>query len=168
MWTIKDTASKDQEWAVGFGVFLILALVMDKTLGAAYYFCEDRILHENYDVKSERAIFQELVNLIQKELFDRCKEIFHWKWKTRKGGREACNPIRDGMDAFKGRCLDPSIARLVWDLQRIVSEFGECLPSESSALRLTISRSRSPIPQIFQAGFCFRIHRCWSTSLHIS
>ncbi|KAG4427971.1 hypothetical protein IFR05_016546 [Cadophora sp. M221] len=103
IWATNPSATKDKEWAIAFSVFLILILVMDKTLGVAYYFCEGRIKHHGHQASTERELFQDLVRLTQKELFDRCKEIFHWKFKTRKGGKEAYNPIRDGIDAFQGK-----------------------------------------------------------------
>lgn len=127
MWATTSSTAKDKDWAVAFGVFLMLVLVMDKTLGAAYYFCEGRIKHHGHQAPTEREAFQELVRLTQKELFDRCKEIFHWKFKTRKGGKEACNPIRDGIDAFqrKAKPVDHDVSRFVKDLQKIAGEFGK-------------------------------------------
>jgi len=128
MWATNASSSsppKDKEWATAFCVFVILILVMDKTLGAAYYFCEGRIVHDRLDEGRERGLFGNLVRLTQKELFERCKEIFHWKFKTRKGGKEACNPLRDGNDAFVGKIgeLDGDVARLVGDLQGLVGGF---------------------------------------------
>ncbi len=125
MWATNNNPNKDQEWAVAFGVFVILILVMDKTLSAAYFFCEGRIQNYGHEAGSERQKFDELVRLTERELFDRCKEIFHWKFKTRKGGKEACNPIRDGVEAFhKSRSLDGAVERLVHDLQAVVTDFG--------------------------------------------
>jgi len=125
IWATNPSATKDKEWALAFSTFLILILVMDKTLGAAFYFCEGRVKHHGYPASTERESFQELVRLTQKELFDRCKEIFHWKFKTRKGGKEACNPIRDGIDAFQGKSktVDHDVVRFVMELQRIVGEY---------------------------------------------
>lgn len=126
MWTTNSSLGKDKEWATAFCVFIMLILVMDKTLGAAYYFCEGRILHHGQDEDKERTEFERLVRLTQKELFERCKEIFHWKFKTRKGGKEACNPIRDGIDAFTGKTkgpLDGDVAALVEELQILTGGF---------------------------------------------
>lgn len=126
MWATNPSMSKDKEWALAFSVFVILILVMDKTLGAAYYFCEGRIKHHGHQAGPERAEFEKLVRLTQKELFERCKEIFHWKFKTRKGGKEACNPIRDGSETFQGKSksVDPDVLQFVRDLQDVVGEFG--------------------------------------------
>ncbi|KAJ5040480.1 uncharacterized protein L3040_006136 [Drepanopeziza brunnea f. sp. 'multigermtubi'] len=134
MWATLPSTTKDKDWAVAFGVFLTLILVMDKTLGAAFYFCEGRIQHHGYQASTEREAFQDLVRLTQQELFDRCKEIFHWKFKTRKGGREACNPIRDGMDAFQGKAktTDHDILRFVTELQKVVGEFESDIRSHKS------------------------------------
>lgn len=127
MWATNPNKSKDKEWALAFSVFVTLILVMDKTLGAAYYFCEGRIQNHGYAAGRERAEFDSLVRLAQKELFERCKEIFHWKFKTRKGGKEACNPIRDGTEAFQGKSksVDPDVVMFVRDLQTVVGEFGK-------------------------------------------
>lgn len=127
MWATNTSAPKDKEWATAFCVFILLILVMDKTLGAAYYFCEGRVMHQGYPPDKERIEFQRLVRLTQKELFERCKEIFHWKFKTRKGGKEACNPIRDGSDAFQGKTkiLDGDVNELVGDLQTLTRSFGQ-------------------------------------------
>ncbi|CAL3968031.1 unnamed protein product [Diplocarpon coronariae] len=130
MWSTNPGTAKDKEWATAFGVFLTLILVMDKTLGAAYYFCEGRIQHYGHPASTEREAFQDLVRLTQKELFDRCKEIFHWKFKSRKGGKEACNPIRDGIDAFQGKSktVDRDVFRFVGELRNVVEDFGEQAP----------------------------------------
>ncbi|CZT46566.1 uncharacterized protein RSE6_07012 [Rhynchosporium secalis] len=124
IWATNPGTTKDKEWAVAFSVFLTLILVIDKTLGAAYYFCEGRIKHHSHDDSIERKSFQDLVRLTQKELFERCKEIFHWKFKTRKGGKEACNPIRDGIDGFHGKLksVDKDVVRFVKDLQGIIRD----------------------------------------------
>jgi len=121
MWS----TSKDNEWAISFSVFLVLILVMDKTLGAAYWFCEGRIKNHNKEEERERKEFGGLVRLMQTELFERCKEIFHWKFKTRKGGKEAFNPIRDGVSAFEGkrRVLEYGEVQLVHDLRGVVEEY---------------------------------------------
>ena len=65
------------------------------------------------------------MRLTQEQLFDRCKEIFHSSFKTRKNGKEACNPIRDGMGAFKDRDVDKPIERFVEELRAIAQEFGK-------------------------------------------
>jgi hypothetical protein len=116
--------ANDTEWAITFSVLLIIILVIDKTLGAEYYYCEGKIQLSGYDA-GERAKFHDLVRLTQTELFDRFKEIFHKKFKTRQGGEKACNPIRDGIYAFHGRSDSCCVARLVYDLQIIVEEFSK-------------------------------------------
>jgi hypothetical protein len=91
----------------------------------AYWCCENRIANKNAEAKKERAEFQKLVEVTQTELFERCKEIFHTSFKTRKGGKEACNPIRDGIRAFRGNTVNEGISRFVWDLDAIMRQFGE-------------------------------------------
>lgn len=136
MWSTSNNTSKDNEWAIAFSVFLMMILVTDKILGAAWYFCEANIAHGRSEATSERRQFQKLVELTEKELFERCKEIFHWKFKTRKGGKEACNPIRDGIEAFhsksKSAPVDDNVKNLVWDLQAIVGEFDQEIRSQRS------------------------------------
>jgi hypothetical protein len=152
MWTSNKSTTSDKKWAISFSVFLSLILVIDKTLGQGYYFCEGRIVHHGYEARSERRKFQELVRFTQAELFERCKEIFHSSFKTRKNGKEACNPIRDGMGAFKNRDVDKPIERFVDELRGIAREFGEFDPSKLNRSRLTspgreIKSHRSALPE---------------------
>jgi hypothetical protein len=146
MWSTSNHTSKDIEWATAFSVFLMMILVTDKILGAAWFFCEAAIQHERKDADWERRQFQKLVDLTERELFERCKEIFHWKFKTRKGGKEACNPIRDGIEAFqsksKSASVDGSVRGLVRDLKDIVGEFGKIGRNSDSSSRLTSHRKR--------------------------
>ncbi|PBP28547.1 Fungal Zn binuclear cluster domain containing protein [Diplocarpon rosae] len=137
MWSTNTGAAKDKEWATAFSVFLTLILVMDKTLGAAYYFCEGRIKHYGHQASTEREAFQDLVRLTQRELFDRCKEIFHWKFKSRKGGKEACNPIRDGVDAFQGKSktTDRDVIQFVDELRKVVEDFEQEIRSHGATDR---------------------------------
>jgi len=137
MWSSNKNTSNDKKWAISFSVFLALTLVIDKTLQKGYYLCEGRIAHHGYEASSERKKFQELVKLTQAELFERCKEIFHSSFKTRKNGKEACNPIRDGMGAFKIQAVDEAIERLVVELQAIFREFGKSDPQSFDCSRLT-------------------------------
>ncbi len=131
MWSTSSNTSKDNEWATAFSVFLMMILVMDKMLGAAWYFCEGNIAHRRNDPSSERRKFEKLAELTEKELFERCKEIFHWKFKTRKGGKEACNPIRDGIEAFQSKSksapIDGSVKSLVGELRTIAEDFGKMI-----------------------------------------
>lgn len=56
------------------------------------------------------------------------KEIFHTKYKTRKVGRDACNPIRDGVEVWmtdKPNVTDEKTITLVRDLQQMMTEFGK-------------------------------------------
>jgi hypothetical protein len=127
MWNSSKGMDAEHKWATSFSVLAILILVVDKTLEAAYFFCEGRIAHHDYPAEAERAAFEELVRLTQTEVFERWKEIFHSSFKTRKGGKEACNPIRDGLGAFRGRTVPEGISRLVWDLQRVSVEHGRLM-----------------------------------------
>jgi hypothetical protein len=146
MWSTSNNTPKDIEWATAFSVFLMMILVTDKILGAAWFFCEANIEHEQIDAVWERRQFQKLADLTETELFGRCKEIFHWKFKTRKGGKEACNPIRDGIEAFQSKSksapVDGSVRGLVRDLKDIVGEFGKTDRNSDTSSRLTSHRKR--------------------------
>jgi hypothetical protein len=129
LWTSR--LYNDNDWAIGFSVFLMLILLMDKTLNTEYYHCENRIKNDGHEAGEERAKFQDLVRTIQTGLYERTKEIFHWKFKThqRQGGVKACNPIRDGIKAFDGVSsyprVDNHVANFVRDLQAITEEFSK-------------------------------------------
>jgi hypothetical protein len=125
MWSIGNTAGNDSKWAVSFCVFLLMTMVMGKVRANGHYFCENNIRHKGADPTGERAKLSELLKLSEDQVFDRCKEIFHWKFKTRKGGKEACNPIRDGLEAFRGRPVDDGLKSLTYGLQSVVREFGK-------------------------------------------
>lgn len=126
MWSSSRSVDTEKKWAKSFSVLLMLILVVDKMFETANFFCEGRIHNHGYDASSERRQLADLVRLTERELFERCKEIFHSSFKTRKGGKEACNPIRDGLEtAFRGRSVPEGISRLVWDLQRALREFGK-------------------------------------------
>jgi hypothetical protein len=100
-------------------------LTINKNTISAHYLCECRIKHVELDPKKEREAFEELITLTERELYERCKEIFHWKFKTRKAGKEACNPIRDGVAAFGISDIQkPGIVELVMNLQELVQDFG--------------------------------------------
>jgi hypothetical protein len=129
MWSIGNTAGQDTKWAVSFCVFLLMTLVMGKMRANGFYFCETNIQHRGADPASERQKLSELLKLSEEQVFIRCKEIFHTKFKTRKGGKEACNPIRDGLEAFRGRDVDDGIKSLTYSLQRVVREYGMQRPS---------------------------------------
>ena len=128
MWT--TTSTTQETWVNSLLVFLLLSLTSDKILGLAYYFCECRIHNHHFDHKTERSRFRQLVVLTQRELFERCKEIFHSKFKTRRCGKGACNPIRDGIAGLRGignlgtAAPEERIVSLVESLQQFVKEFG--------------------------------------------
>jgi hypothetical protein len=125
LWVTSSTKQKSESWATSFCLLLLLTLAIDKTTISAHYLCEGRIKHAGHDPKIERAAFGQLITLTERELFERCKEIFHWKFKTRKAGKEACNPIRDGVAAFGSFAVpEPRTAELVMDLQELVQDFG--------------------------------------------
>lgn len=134
MWASTGTsaasANNGRKWVTSFSVFLLLVLVMDKTLIAAYYFCEGRIKHHGSEAEAEKRKLGALVRLTQTELFERCKEVFHSRFKSRKAGKESCNPIRDG---WKGRAMQMREERIVKDLRHIVRDFGkDCAPCEDA------------------------------------
>ena len=147
LWDTSPTKQKSEIWATSFCLLLLLTLAIDKITIAAHYFCEGRIKHAENDPKIERAAFGQLIILTERELFERCKEIFHWKFKTRKGGKESCNPIRDGVAAFGSFAVpEPRTAELVMDLQELVRDFGtySSVEHENRAARLTHTRTTNP------------------------
>jgi len=133
MWTSNKHIPPERKWAITFSVFITLMLVADKILASAYLFCEAQIKHHGADPRSERAEFRDLVRLTEKELFDRCKEIFHTSFKTRKAGKEAYNPIRDGQSAFRGKAINEGISGLVWDLESLIRDFEPEIRSHKSS-----------------------------------
>ncbi|KAF7867234.1 hypothetical protein EAF04_005317 [Stromatinia cepivora] len=122
MWTSNRATANERKWAIGFSVLLVLTLVMDKTLGISYCNAESRIKHGGKEAEIERHEFQERVKVTQTNLFERCKEILHSKFKTRKGGKESFNPIRDGDGAWRGKVMDERIAGFVHDMKSVVRE----------------------------------------------
>ena len=85
---------------------------------------ESRIRHGGKEAVIERHEFQERVKVTQTNLFERCKEILHSKFKTRKGGKESFNPIRDGDGAWRGKVIDERIAGFVHDVKNVVRDHG--------------------------------------------
>jgi len=130
-------SASDNRWEISFCVFILLTQIMDKNIGAAYFLCEDRIKHDNHDEKTEREGLENLVRLMDREIFERCKEIFHIRHKTRKGGKESCNPIRDGNVAWRGKQPNSRTEQLVNDVRSVVRDF---------AIRRQTSSSTDEIP----------------------
>ena len=125
MWTIHNRNTLAQQWTTTFAIFVLLTLVIDKMLFAIHSYHGQIEKHQTRDEsENDRVRLQELERLIMSEIFVRCKEIFHWKFKTRKAGREATNPIRDGLDAFRGTTVDSNIDDFVRTLQEIVLTYG--------------------------------------------
>ncbi|KAJ8070699.1 hypothetical protein OCU04_001070 [Sclerotinia nivalis] len=122
MWTSNRATANECKWATAFSVLLVLILVMDKTLGLSYCNAESRIKHGGKEAETERHEFQERVRLTQTNLFERCKEILHSKFKTRKGGKESFNPIRDGERAWRGKVINERIAGFVHDMKSVVRD----------------------------------------------
>ncbi|KAM3068278.1 hypothetical protein ACMFMF_009094 [Clarireedia jacksonii] len=145
MWTSNRATTNERKWAIGFSVLLVLTLVMDKTLGLSwctYVSCsslspsrrdvltdecssQSRVKHGGKEAEIEKNEFQERVKVTQTNLFERCKEILHSKFKTRKGGKESFNPIRDGDSAWRGKVIDETIAGFVHDIRSVIQEFDQ-------------------------------------------
>jgi hypothetical protein len=130
---MRKTSDANTRWAPAFCVFIVLILIMDSTIAAAYLMCRNNIESRRNDAKTESAKFQELVRLIETQLFEWCKEIFHSRYKTRKGANDRCNPFRDGVAAWRKQRVDEKTAILVGELQRIVHDFGMCHPSSCTS-----------------------------------
>ncbi|RDW88502.1 hypothetical protein BP6252_00534 [Coleophoma cylindrospora] len=124
MWATTGTstasANHGHRWVTSFSVFMVLLLVMDRTLVAARYYCEGNIRHHGADAATERSKYHQVLISTRVQLFERCKEIFHSRFKTRKAGKESCNPIRDG---WRGRQMAAREEQLVDDVKCILSEF---------------------------------------------
>ena len=123
---MRNTARAEKNWPTAFCVFIVLTLIMDKTIAAAHLYRHGRIKFHRRDAKTERETFENLRRLMETGLFERCKEIFHCRYKTRKGVNKRCNPIRDGTAAWRGVEVDGRTVRLVDDIQRVVRDFGMC------------------------------------------
>jgi hypothetical protein len=123
-----STTSLDRNRVRAFCIFTVLMLVLEKTILTSKYFCEGRITHSGYDPGSERAKFEEFLRLTEREFLERCKENFHRKFKTRKGGKESRNPIRDTTSAWHKSTLDERTTKFVEDLQRLTNAFGKPRP----------------------------------------
>jgi hypothetical protein len=119
--------SSDKNWTTAFCVLLVLTLIMDKTIAAASRKCEGKIKWDGLEAKAEREEIAALVRLMETEFFEKCKEIFHWKFKTRKGWNERFNPIRDHINAWRGKAVDEKTARFVEEMKKVVDDFGMCL-----------------------------------------
>ncbi|KAH6699736.1 hypothetical protein BKA61DRAFT_213849, partial [Leptodontidium sp. MPI-SDFR-AT-0119] len=118
--------NREDDWAAELCVLLILILVADKVAGSALYFCEARIKHHGYHAKSERAELGQFVEVSDKYSFGYLRESFHSRYGTRRGGKESFNPIRDGMDSWRGaKEPDSKTKRLVEDLIHIKNEFDD-------------------------------------------
>lgn len=132
-----SSASTENKWEIAFCVFVLLTLIMDKTIAAVHTSCESKIQFQGCAEQEEKRLFHELVTLMQREFFERCKEIFHSRFKTRRNGKESCNPIRDDMGAWRGK-EKPEFrtVQLIGDVQRVMRDFGigrETRPSAQSS-----------------------------------
>jgi hypothetical protein len=119
---------------------------MDKTIALAYYFCEGRIKFHGHSPRAERKQLNTLRRLIETELFERSKEVFHCWYQTRKGGNKMFNPIRDGRAAWGSEQVDKWTMRLIEEMQWLAKDFCKC-PLKSQTfitVDLIFRRSRNP------------------------
>jgi len=156
MWTSNKNINNERKWATSLSVFLALCLIMDKTLGAVSLMCSHKIKNQGYDAHSERSEYRRIVRLTETELFERCKEILHSNFKTRKAGKESFNPIRDG----DGKVADGNIAAFVRDLQTLIRIFGTFHFSTKNGVlsETNYIRTRSQISQNLYARRDSRYH----------
>jgi hypothetical protein len=103
----------------------MIVLTLDKTIRSAWYFCEANIRLGRGEPETERRAFNKLILLAERELFERCKELFHRRYGTRKGGKESINPIGHGIHSWQGKEPDADVIELVDDLRAIMREFGK-------------------------------------------
>lgn len=126
---MRKTSDSNTKWAPAFCVFIVLILIMDKTIASAYLMCRNNIENRGHNQRTETGMVQELVGLMETQLFERCKEIFHSRYKTRKGANDRCNPFRDGVAAWRNQHVDTKTTRLVDELQRLKRDFGMWISS---------------------------------------
>lgn len=137
---LSSAGSEGQDWEISFCVFLILAMVLDKVIGHAYFSCEFRIEVRGFEPTEERKKFSDLVTIMETYLFEKCKEIFHHRYGTRQAGDESFNPIRDGIHSWK-RKPAPALKtiRLVQTLRRIIKEHSEMQTNLLDGIQLTFA-----------------------------
>jgi len=132
--------NRKETWAISFCVLLLMILVMDKIILAAYDKCEHTIRLAGQELPAERQEFNLLVDLIETKLFKRCKEIFHGRYKTRNINKaDGCNPLRDGVAAWRSKkeqvdfaspsttddmAVDSSTLRLCREIEGVMRNFG--------------------------------------------
>jgi len=115
-------------WATSFTVLAMLILVMDKSILAAYFMCEEKIKYLGVDGEAERAIFKQFKRLMETELFEKCKEIFHARFRTKRGNNMGINPIRNGTAALRVEKVHKTTEQLIHNLQRLVRDFRKSSP----------------------------------------
>lgn len=124
MWTPNRRDSLTTCWATTFSVLSLLILVMDKTINTSIMLTNRNSkyqLGENIaDESAEGENAKGLPRLIEGQLFERCKEIFHATFKTRKVGKESFNPIRDASSrSFGAEPVDPATKLFIQQIQRL-------------------------------------------------
>ena len=130
MWKSSSANLKNhRNWTIPFCVLVVMIMVMEKSITSSQLLCEARIQLLGSDAKAERARAAELTSLIKTQLFERFKEIFHLRFKTRKGGMESCNPIRDGLATMGVVTVDEQTTQFLSNLVLIVKELGKTIPS---------------------------------------
>lgn len=83
-----------------FCVFLLLALVFQKSINSALYLCEHRIKNLGRDARDERKEYQNLAQLTETRLFGKCREMFHSTFNTKGAEWEVL--IQSGTDLARG------------------------------------------------------------------
>lgn len=141
---MRNLTSSDKRWQTAFCVLMMLVLSMDKTIDAAWRKCDYR--RRQSGSANHRRLYKELVKLMYAELFERCKEIFHVRYKTRKSQNERINPIRDGIKHLAGQPVDHRAAVLIEDMRRIMRDNRMSLTPTQSPLEKAPS-ANSPIQE---------------------
>lgn len=110
-------------WTADFCVLSMLCLIMDVTISSAYELHVYRM--ETHRETNDREL-RNLAGTIEEELFQKAKEIFHLRHRTRRGGRESYNPLRDGIDPHGSGSggLDWWSAKLMNDVRQLVLWIG--------------------------------------------
>lgn len=123
-WSKSIRGIKKKTWLIDFCVLAVIVLCCDLTIKSA---------HEShlFKLKTNRETNdRELLNItryIETEIFQKAKEVFHARHKTRMGGKASSNPMAEDFDSriSEGRNHDWWTPTLVAELRQLIIEIGK-------------------------------------------